>query len=288
MSLGYLCVAQNSGETDYLRMAYLQALSCKVTQISELSSFSVLVDAETYDCVEQKHIDVFDNIIVLKNDLAKNSKVKMQNECQVFAYSPYKETIKTEADMLFTSDYSSVWEYNGIKKYVFCSNVLTYNYKTITDRSQRKLFDDSLLPNIYSAWTYFRYDLDCKEFYDTMRIIIDDWDYYRDNYLVNCRYDEPRTDEVYALAVKILDIKYHSSTFGFVHMKPQLQRLPTGKSWTEQTKFELPSDFAPVIGGYKQHNVLHYVEKDFVTDELLNRYEDEYERRRVQGLVGRG
>ena len=75
MSLGYLCVAQNSGDTDYLRMAYLQALSCKLTQIPEISNFSVIVDSETYDCVEQKHIDVFDNIIVLKNDLAKNSKV---------------------------------------------------------------------------------------------------------------------------------------------------------------------------------------------------------------------
>ena len=160
MSLGYICIAQNSGEINYLRMAYLQALSCKLTQFPEISSFSVIVDSETYDCVEQKHIDVFDNIIVLKNDLAKNSKVKMQNECQVFNYSPYKETIKTEADMLFTSSNIPMWDYNGMKKQVFCTNVYTYDHQPITDRSQRKLFDDSLLPNIYSAWTYFRYDLE--------------------------------------------------------------------------------------------------------------------------------
>ena len=279
MSLGYLCIAQNSGETDYLRMAYLQALSCKLTQWKELNSFSVIVDTKTADCLEQRHIDVFDNIIILKNDLAKNSKVKMQNECQVFNYSPYKETIKTEADMLFTSDYASIWDYNGMKKQVFCSNVYTYDHHIITDRSQRKLFDDSLLPNIYSAWTYFRYDLECKAFYDTIRVIIDDWVYYRDNYLINCRYDEPRTDEVYALACKILDIKYKDSGFGFVHMKPKLQRMHSNLNWSEQTDFEIHNDFSLTIGGYRQHKPLHYVEKTFVTDELLDRYEYEFKRR---------
>ena len=69
MSLGYLCIAQNSNNVDYLRMAYLQALSCKLTQWKELNSFSVIVDKETADCIEQKHIDVFDNIIA-NNPLA--------------------------------------------------------------------------------------------------------------------------------------------------------------------------------------------------------------------------
>jgi len=285
MSSGYICIAQNSFDVDYLRMAYLQALSCKLTQTTH-NNFSVIVDKETADYVEQKYIDIFDNIIVLKNDLAKNSKVKMQNECQVFKYSPYKQTIKTEADMLFTSNYDDLWYVWGINTQVFCSHVYTYDGHLITDRSQRKLFDDSLLPNIYSAWTYFSYDLKCKEFYDTMRVIIDDWDYYRDNYLINCRYDEPRTDEVYALACKILDIKDYTNGFGFVHMKPKLQRIATNLSWTDVLTFELHGDFAPVIGGYKQSKPLHYVEKTFVIDELLDRYEYGYKRRRDQGLVG--
>jgi hypothetical protein len=279
MNIGFICIAQNSNDVDYLRMAYLQALSCKLTQPKLCDGFSVIVDKETYDCVEQRHIDVFDNIIVLKDNLAKNSKVKMQNECQIFAYSPYKETIKTEADMLFTSSYASLWDYYGFKKQVFCSNVYTFDGHKIKDRSQRKLFDDSLLPDIYSAWTYFKYDLECKQFYDTMRIIIDDWDYYRDNYLINCRYDEPRTDEVYALACKILDIKYKDNGFGFVHMKPKLQRLHSNLNWIEQTDFEILGDFAPVIGGYKQYKPLHYVEKTFVTDELLDKYEWGYSNR---------
>jgi hypothetical protein len=78
MSSGYLCIAQN-GEYDYLRMAYLQALSCKLTQ-NIVNNFSVIVDAETAEQITDNHREVFDKIIVLKNDLAQNSKIKMQNE----------------------------------------------------------------------------------------------------------------------------------------------------------------------------------------------------------------
>jgi hypothetical protein len=281
MSSGYLCIAQNSGDVDYLKMAYLQALSCKLTQILD-NNFSVIVDKETAECVTDEHRAVFDKVIVLKHDLAQNSKIKMQNECQVFAYSPYKSTIKTECDMLFTADLSWLWNtYNAQFTYSFTQCVYTYDGHVIDNRKYRQQFDENLMPNIYSAWTYFTYDMACKEIYDTMRFIIDDWDYYRDNYLINCRYDEPRTDEVYALALKILDIKPRDTGFGFVHMKPKLQRLPANRDWSEQLIFELDGKLTPTIGHYKQTRPLHYVEKTFVTDEILDRYEYEYRRRMV-------
>jgi len=280
MSSGYLCIAQNNGDVDYLKMAYLQALSCKLTQSLD-NNFAVIVDKETHEQVTDAHRAVFNDIIVLKNDLAANSKVKMQNECQVFAYSPYKSTIKTECDMLFTADLSWLWNTYAQFTYSFTQSVYTYDGHVIDNRKYRQQFDENLMPNIYSAWTYFTYDMACKEIYDTMRIIIDDWDYYRDNYLVNCRYDEPRTDEVYALALKILDIKPRDSGFGFVHMKPKLQRLPANRDWSEQLIFELDGKLTPTIGHYKQTRPLHYVEKTFVTDEILDRYEYEYRRRMV-------
>jgi hypothetical protein len=113
-----------------------------------------------------------------------------------------------------------------------------------------------------------------------MRVIVDDWDYYRDNYLVNCRYDEPRTDEVYALALKILDIKPRDSGFGFVHMKSELQRCFSKQPWQDQLHWDIQNDFTPVIGHYKQTRPLHYVEKSFCTDELIDRYYHAYDSRR--------
>jgi hemolysin-activating ACP:hemolysin acyltransferase len=285
MSSGYLCIAQNNGEVDYLQMAYLQALSCKLTQSLD-NNFSVIVDKETYEQVTDAHLAVFDEIIVLKNDLATKSKIKMQNECQAFTYSPYKSTIKTECDMLFTADLSWLWNTYSQFTYSFTQTVYTYDGHAIDNRKYRKQFDENLMPNIYSAWTYFTYDTACKEIYDTMRVITDDWDYYRDNYLVNCRYDEPRTDEVYALALKILDVKPQDTGFGFVHMKSKLQNCFSTQPWHEQLNWDIQGDFIPVIGHYKQSRPLHYVEKTFATDELLDRYTHEFNRRRNQGLVG--
>ena len=178
MSSGYLCIAQNSGGVDYLRMAYLQALSCKLTQL-DVTNFSVIVDRETADLVTEEHRAVFDKVIVLKHDFAANTKVKMQNEWQVFNYSPYKSTIKTECDMLFTTDLSWLWNTYGQFTYSFTQSVYTYNGHAIDNRKYRQQFDDNLLPNIYSAWTYFTYDMLCKEIYDTMRLIIEDWTWFR-------------------------------------------------------------------------------------------------------------
>ena len=281
MSSGYLCIAQN-GEHDYLRMAYLQALSCKLTQ-RDVTNFSVIVDRKTADQVTEEHREVFDKVIVLKHDFAANSKVKMQNEWQVFNYSPYKNTIKTECDMLFTTNLDWLWNTYNPFTYSFTQSVYTYDGHAIDNRKYRQVFDDNLLPDIYSGWTYFTYDTACKEIYDTILLIMEDWAWFRDNYLVNCRYDEPRTDEVYALALKILDIKPRDTGFGFVHMKPKLQNLSSTRDWTEQLVFELDSKFTPTIGHYKQTRPLHYVEKKFATDELLDRYLHEYRRRRMVG-----
>lgn len=130
MSSGYICIAQNSNNNNYFRMAYLQALSLR---IAFPINFSVIVDKETYDQVEQKHIDVFDKIIVLRDDFAANSKIKMANECQVFRYSPYKIFVKTEADMLFSNscvDYSTL---SHIDKFLFTTAVMTYDNRVATD-----------------------------------------------------------------------------------------------------------------------------------------------------------
>ena len=55
MSRGYIVIAQNSGDTDYLRMAYALALSLKATQ-STVSNLTVCVDNKTK--VPKKYLEV--------------------------------------------------------------------------------------------------------------------------------------------------------------------------------------------------------------------------------------
>jgi hypothetical protein len=273
MTAGYVCVVQNS-EVDYLRLAYLQALSCQLTQ-SKVKSFSIITDVATANQITDQQRAVFDQVIVMNTDLATGT-IKQQNESQVFRLSPYKRTIKTEADMLFTADYSWLWDVYNPYTMLFTQTVYTYNHKKVTNRSQRKLFDDNLLPNIYSGWTYFTFDRESKKFYDTMQTIIADWAWYRDQHLVNCRYDTPRTDEVYALTAKILNIPLIDIGWGFVHMKPELQNLHRDTEWIEQLNIEIHNDFCPSIGFFRQTRPLHYQVKSFATDEIIDQYERGY------------
>jgi len=272
MTSGYVCVAINTEDTDYVRLAYLQALSCKLTQ-QQHANFSLITDANTCDSLSEQQHKVFDKVII-KTASAGNA----TDQSEVFAHTPYKRTIKTEADMLFTADYGWIWNIYSQAPVNFTQTVYTYDHYTVTNRSQRRIFDLNLLPDIYSAWTYFEYDLTAKKFFDVCQRIISDWQWYRDCYLINCRYDYPRTDEVYAIAYQILNMRVPDLSFGFVHMKPQVQNLTSNQYWTDQLSLEIQDDYSPVIGGFKQHRPLHYQLKTFATDELIDRYEYGYRR----------
>jgi len=56
--LGFLTFAVNSKETDYLRLAYMQALTVKHTQKN--NRYAVVVDSATAELKNDKHKKVFD------------------------------------------------------------------------------------------------------------------------------------------------------------------------------------------------------------------------------------
>ena len=101
MSKGYIVIAQNSGETDYLRMAYALALSLKATQ-SEVSNLTVCIDKDTK--VPKKYADVFDKVVQIPwQDDAVNSKWKIDNKWKYYYMTPYDETVNCLASFVFVS-----------------------------------------------------------------------------------------------------------------------------------------------------------------------------------------
>ena len=58
---GFLTIAANTSETDYLELAYLQALNVKATQ--RIKSFAIIVDTNTKQQIQDYHKKVFDYII---------------------------------------------------------------------------------------------------------------------------------------------------------------------------------------------------------------------------------
>ena len=87
------------------------------------------------------------------------------------------------------------------------------------------------------------------------------------------------TDEAFALSANILDISdsvaYNVDFPKIVHMKPMIQNWPwTAEKVTEHAGFYLNPQGKLKIGNYQQYDIVHYVEKDLITDEIINLLEE--------------
>lgn len=278
--LGYLTIVQNSETVDYLRLAYLQALSIKLTQKS--NKYAIIVDEYTKSLIKDHHRRVFDYIIDIPyGDSAKDQKWKLNNEWKVWWCTPFKETIKLDSDMLFTRPIDH-WIHQ-MRKTPICiaTNVLNYRGEFAATQEFRKYYrkfnDDNCLIDAYSGFSYFRYDQSSMRFFEACKTIFEHWEVFRDKILKNCRHNDPTTDHVYAIAANMIgeELCYvPTSDFpSFVHMKGQMHGWVDDLKWYEVLQWTLTDDFDLIVGGYLQTHPFHYVDKDWATDELISRYE---------------
>ena len=271
---GYFAIVQNS-DVDYLRMAYLQALSIKTTQ--RINKYGIAVDAATKECITDKHCKVFDYIIDIPfGDAAADDEWKLANHWKLYSCTPFKETVNLDVDMIFTRDVSHWWDHMRQKDICITTDVVDFRGNKIGDRRFRRLFDQNHLLNTYNGFSYFRYTKTMADFFQHVKHIFENWPTYRDNVLKNCRIEKPTTDEVYALAALYIGeercyIPGIQPTF--VHMKPELQGFGNNK-WTDMTSWTLTNDMDFIVGGYYQMYPFHYTQKDFCSDELIQRYEE--------------
>jgi hypothetical protein len=276
---GFLTIAQNT-DVDYLRLAYLQAMSIKLTMPDSL--YAVIVDAETMSTVTEDHRRVFDYIILLDEDLAKDEEWKLSNEWQIFNLTPFKETIKLESDLVFTRSIAHWWTTFRLRNIVLSQGCRNYLGEIGQSRYYRKLFDDNELPDVYNGLMYFRYSQESAEFFWLAEKIFANWHFIKDNVLKNCRDDLPTTDVVYALAAKILGVEKCTlpsvDFINFTHMKPLVNGFSALSKWQEVVMYE--TDLPMIrINNINQYHPLHYYEKSWVTDELVKEYEIELGRR---------
>ena len=76
---------------------------------------------------------VFDEVIdVPWIDEAQQSDWKLENEWKAFHVTPYQETIKLDADMLFVSDISGWWPLLARQELLACTTVETYRGEVMT------------------------------------------------------------------------------------------------------------------------------------------------------------
>ena len=274
---GFLTFAQNT-DVDYLQLAYVQAMSIKLTQ--KENQYAVVVDEETLEQVTDKHRAVFDHIITLPVDYAKLDRWKLGNEWQAFDLTPFKETIKVESDVLFTRSIDHWWTAFRLQDVVLSLGCRDYQGNISDQRRYRQVFDDNDLPDTYNGLMYFRYSQTAHDFFRVARQIWSDWDLITPQ-LKNYRDEQPTTDVVYALTAKVQGVESCTlpgcDFINFTHMKNSINDWPEITPWKELVVSEVDVPMIR-INNQNQYHPVHYQDKSWITDDVVARFEYEYHR----------
>lgn len=261
---GYLTFAKNSDAVDYLHLAYVQALNVKHTQ--KINKFAVVVDSKTNELVTDEHRKVFDYVIV------QDSMGPFDAEAMAFWITPFKETIKLESDLLFTRSIDHWWDTFRLRDIVLSTGCRDYEQNLSTVRQYRQLFDLNNLPDVYNGLMYFRFTQTARNFFFTARQIFEQWNSVKQE-LKNCD-EAASTDLVYAISADIIGRELCTlpiDHINFVHMKPGINRVPESAQFTDvyTTQFD---DGMIRINNINQYHPLHYYDKKFITQEMIDYY----------------
>jgi len=274
MSRGYLILAQNTRKSDYTKLAYGLALSIKNSQ-STVSEVCLVTDEDT---LPSKYYDVFDHVLPIPwTDHAAMSKWKIENKWKYYHVTPFDETIILDADMVFPEDVSHWWNVLSEKDIWITDKPRTFKGDIITSTKYRDAFVSNNLPNVYTAFMYFKKTRLTAELFEMVEIIFSNWERFYYNFLDENRPKRLSGDVAYALAIKILGIE--NECFGkldslpsFVHMKGHLQgineKLIT-ENWTENIPTYFGNDGRFKIGNYQQTLPFHYHIKEWLTDDMI-------------------
>jgi len=268
---GFTTTVAHNDTVDYLELAYFQALTIKTTQKNE-NNYAIIADQETIDRIEDKHRKVFDVVVKLPG------KWNFAREWEVRNLSPWKRTVKLDSDLFFINDISNWWDSFEKWKILLTTEVENYRGEKITSRWHRELFDNNHMPDIYTAFYYFRDGVESAEFFELCEEISNNWDWFASEFLVKNDNPIPRDDEIFSIAAAIYGVEKCTLPNGrfprFVHFREALNDLPISTPWHKQLYIEQYNQ--TWIGHYPQRLPIHYIDKSFVTTELIERYERNY------------
>lgn len=199
--------------------------------------------------------------IITEEMLPYGKKGGFTDDWQMFAASPYRQTIKLEADMICASPIDHWWTLFERRDVVISQGARTYYDQPATSRFYRKIFDENNLPDVYNAITYWRVSQTAKQFFDLVRNIFENWTEYKR--LLKFPDNEPTTDVVYAIAAIIIGEETVTLPKGLgptiVHMKQHVNALQT-ENWTKELIWE-NNPFR--INTVAQQGLVHYHIKDW-------------------------
>jgi len=250
MSKGYVIFAQPNGKSDYIAQAELLAKS--IQKYNTINNVTIISEFDEDD--------------------AANTDWKIENRWKAYNLSPYDETVVLDADMLFFRNVDHWWDKLANYDLFFTSDVLTYRGETVTSNYYRKTFEKNNLPNLYSAFYYFKKTETTKQYFKLLESIMKNWKTYYQRYLKNMYQTKQSFDLSSALAVKLLGLEDsvtdNTQIPTFIHLKPHAQNW---KAVSEKCNTRIPVykfNNNLMLDSYMCNDILHYVEDEFVTNEI--------------------
>lgn len=245
---GYLVLATRTDTIDYVACAVRLARS--IRQFHPGANITLITD-------QVEAVEPFDHVLPLPH----GDRGGFANEWQMFSATPYRQTVKLEADMVMASEFDHWWTMFEHRDVVISQGCRNY-YDQISDcRHYRRFIDANHLPDVYSAITYWRRSNTAKEFFDLVRDIFQNWTQFRS--LVKFSDEQPTTDFVYAMAAEIMGRERVTlpKNLGptIVHMKQHV--IGTRSSdWTRELVWE-PDPLR--VQTVAQWGMFHYHVKDW-------------------------
>lgn len=275
MNFGYLLIISESPSADYLKMAYALALSIKNTQKPGYDKVALVTNNPKRVYEDLKSSWVFDKIIDWNKETYWDGRSWMDK------LTPWDYTVCLDVDMLFLRDYSHWIDYfvENCELYV-ARGSYTINGEKVNNDFYRQTFTKNQLPDLYSFYTFFKKDSElAEEFFTLGRYIIKNPVEFKNSFLTSYIPTIVGTDEAFALSSKILDITdeiaYPLEFPRVVHMKGMVQNWPwPANKVTDHVGFYFDNDAKLKIGNTQQYDIVHYVEKNLATDEMISILEE--------------
>jgi len=248
---GYIIPAFNTGSVDYVDCARTLA---KTLLMQHPDARICLLTNDKY--ATDHHLFAYTQIVdTIDTDNP------YANDPLVFQHSPFRQTIKLEADMMVASPVDHLWTLFEHRDVVISHGCRDFYGNVSANRTYRKLFDANNLPDLYNAVTYWRISKTATDFFKLVKKIFSNWESYKT--LLKFPEDIPSTDVVYAMAAQILGPETVTLPKGIgpqiVHMKKGVSPFSAPK-WTDELTWELN----PVrINTVAQTGFFHYNVKDW-------------------------
>jgi hypothetical protein len=243
---GYIIPAWNVGKTDYVDCA--RALAKTLLKHNPAARICLLTN-EKY--AADHHLFAYTHVVEhidIENPWA--------NDWMVFRQTPFRETIKLEADMLIATPIDHWWTMFRHRDVVISTGCRNWLGEISKARNYRHCFDQNQLPDVYNAITYWRLSKTAQTFFDLVRDIFVNWEEFKK--LLKYPEDVPSTDLVYAMAASVMGPEQVTMPFAtypqIVHMKRHHAGTNT-EDWMRELTFEMD----PVrINTVAQWGAVHY------------------------------